>query len=81
MNLAEGCPLNLSVSKQMYSFPKADRFGSNKRPVCAQFSYNISDTKTKRATGMGYGRRMQYLERKEAKPGPDQYNQNSMFRK
>ena len=63
--------MNLSNSKQMYSFPKAERFSSNKRPVCAQFTYNISDTKSKRATGLGYGRRMQYLERKEQKPGPE----------
>lgn len=49
-------PINKSTSKQMYSFPKADRFENlAKSSSSSTFYYNLPSVKSNRATSLGRG--------------------------
>ena len=51
---------NHSVSKQMYSFPKAPRFHSLKKCSSATFLYNIPNMMSTRKTYIGYGNKSDF---------------------
>lgn len=50
-------PLNNSVSKQMYSFPKAKRFDEKVNKSLCDKLYDLPDIKDKRSTSIGYGQK------------------------
>ena len=69
--------LNHSLSKQMYSFPKAQRFQSLKKSSSATFLYNIPSMMSTRKTFIGYGKKYDFT--KEKKPNAPYYNVARIF--
>jgi len=78
--------LNNSVSKQLYSFSKADRFN---RPSdspyifplfrCKERFYNYKlNTTTNRSTSFGYGNKIDFAN-KEDVPAPGKYEKQGAF--
>lgn len=71
-------PINRSVSKQLYSFPKSIRFGETRQSLC-QGSYDIkTGAFGSRATGFGYGNKMNLVEN-AGNPPVGNYEQKSEF--
>lgn len=71
--------LNLSSSKQKYSFPKTKRFQSTSKPLyfsmwirCDEL-YSIPNTISKRATMLGYGDKTMGVDNKGVVPGVGTY--------
>lgn len=56
--------LNHSVSKQMYSFPKTQRFKQMRKCTSATFLYNIPNKMSQRKTFIGYGNKHDFTEAK-----------------
>jgi hypothetical protein len=52
-------PLNTSTSKQLYSFPKTQRFFKFKQTTCENF-YKLPEVRTSRATTLGYGKKFDF---------------------
>ena len=53
-----GSPLNRSISKQLYSFPKSNRFSPTPEPLC-KGSYEIKrGAMGNRSTTFGYGNKI-----------------------
>lgn len=50
-------PIYNSVSKQMYSFGKAERFKRTSRKDALYSFYSLPDTKSKRGSSIGYGKK------------------------
>ncbi|KAL4438449.1 hypothetical protein ABPG74_009488 [Tetrahymena malaccensis] len=65
-------PLNLSKSKQLYSFPKDKRFRDSSAKMCDSF-YDLPSTKDHRSTSFGYGKKSD-LSGLSASPAPNKYN-------
>ena len=65
--------MNLSKSKMLYSFPKADRFFYQKKPLCDSI-YNIPDKFSKRKAALGYGTKSDFTKNVAGNPSPNQYN-------
>jgi len=66
-------PLNRSKSKYLYSFPKTERFGKTKKPLCDHF-YDIGTTTSKRKAGFGYGNKYDFTSGGMKTPAPNVYN-------
>lgn len=73
-------PTNNSTAKQLYSFPKANRFGTNSKLLHQSIGYNLPTTKAARFTSFGYGSRNGF-NRKGSGPSPGTYDLPSEFRK
>lgn len=56
--------LNHSVSKQMYSFPKAPRFRELKKSSSSTWFYNIPNMMSTRKTFIGYGEKFDFTKTK-----------------
>ena len=62
-------PLNLSKSKYMYSFGKAQRFPSIGKNYGGSFFYNLPEVRMKRSTSLGYGNKYDFtLDAKSKSP-------------
>lgn len=72
-------PLNRSISKQLYSFPKANRFEAAQGPLCQSSFY---ETKRgafgNRTTTFGYGNKMEIVNKTPAPP-VGKYQLNDQF--
>ena len=72
--------LNLSTSKQKYSFPKTKRFQSNDKslylssPFSCDELYSIPTTFSKRATMLGYGHKTMGIDSNGVVPGVGAYS-------
>ncbi|CAK86276.1 unnamed protein product (macronuclear) [Paramecium tetraurelia] len=64
-------PLNHSVSKQLYSFPKANRFKEFKDTACPNI-YTLPSMMSKRGAGIGYGQKSDLIS-ESITPGPNNY--------
>ncbi|CAK62782.1 unnamed protein product (macronuclear) [Paramecium tetraurelia] len=64
-------PLNTSKSKQMYTFSKAKRWVDVKDSVCTPI-YQLPTTLSKRAAGIGYGKKMNITQDNNT-PAPNFY--------
>ncbi len=71
-------PLNNSKFKQLYSFPKADRFTNQSYISKAPYYDNKVSSMGKRSTSFGYGTKISF-ENKAAVPPPDHYNKQGFF--
>jgi hypothetical protein len=67
-------PLNRSTSKQQYSFPKANRFGSSKTEHSEDHFYDIPSTKSRIASSMGREQRSTFDNKNSFLPGPNNYS-------
>lgn len=62
-------PLNRSISKQLYSFPKATRFEGTREPFCNRAFYEIKKTAfSNRTTTFGYGNKTDMVNRESVPP-------------
>lgn len=73
-------PTNLSPSKQLYSFPKQERFLKRKTiqyytPLfsCDKF-YELKNTLSNRAAGFGYGHKYDFTKDLPHSPPPNSYD-------
>jgi len=57
----------------LYSFPKADRFFYQKKPLCDSI-YNIPDKFSRRKAALGYGNKNDFTKNKAGKPTTNLYN-------
>lgn len=72
-------PLNRSISKQLYSFSKANRFESTREPPCHKAFYDIKKGAfSNRSTSFGYGNKLD-LTNREPVPPVGKYELNSQF--
>ena len=69
-------PINNSRFKQLYSFPRANRFISQTFVCPAPYYTNNLTALGNRATTFGYGNKFT-LENKESVPPPSHYRQDS----
>ena len=58
--------INTSPSKQMYSFPRAERFPNRKKGFDC-FGYNIPSMMDKRGTSIGYGSKVDFTKKKSGR--------------
>ncbi|KRX09777.1 hypothetical protein PPERSA_02649 [Pseudocohnilembus persalinus] len=72
-------PLNQSKSKQLYSFPKSERFKYVGKSVCNQFCYDLPPVIDKRKAGIGYGNKYDFTKSHSTTPAPNNYTQKSSF--
>ncbi|EGR33167.1 hypothetical protein IMG5_060600 [Ichthyophthirius multifiliis] len=70
-------PWNQSKSKQMYSFPKDDRFKNSNIFYTSKPFYDLPSTKTQRAPGIGYGNKYDFTKAGSKTPAPNTYQQDS----
>lgn len=70
--------LNSSRSKQLYSFPKSNRFTSSHYVSPAPYYDNKVSAIGKRATSFGYGQKFT-LESKANVPSPNHYKKGGVF--
>jgi hypothetical protein len=71
-------PLNNSVSKQQFSFPKQARFADYApKQWCSQSFYDLPSTKNVRTTSLGYGNKYDFTSGVAANPAPNNYNPNT----
>lgn len=62
-------PLNRSISKHLYSFPKANRFEASRDPVCNRAFYDIKKNAfSNRTTTFGYGNKTDFIDRQPNPP-------------
>lgn len=62
-------PLNRSISKQLYSFPKANRFETTRGPLCNRAFYDIKKGAFgNRTTTFGFGNKMDLVNREPVPP-------------
>lgn len=62
-------PLNRSISKQLYSFPKSNRFDSTREPLCGRAFYDIKKgALNNRTTTFGYGNKIDLVNRQRVPP-------------
>lgn len=61
--------LNKSTSKQMYSFPKENRFRMTKSSTCNNF-YNLPNVLSTRSTTLGYGTKYDFTRCNKDKNAP-----------
>jgi hypothetical protein len=62
-------PLNRSISKQLYSFPKADRFDPPRESLCTKGFYDIKKGAfSLRTTTFGYGNKWDLTNREPVPP-------------
>ena len=73
-------PLNSSRSKQLYSFPKSNRFTNSNYISTAPYYQNKITALNNRATSFGYGNKFT-LENKSGFPSPSHYSKNGFFDK
>lgn len=76
-NQIHNLPVNRSVSKQLYSFPKASRFPEmNFRPQCSEAFYDIPSSllRSNRACSLGKGQKFDFTKITGANPAPNAYN-------
>ena len=71
-------PLNLSKSKYMYSFGKAQRFPSIGKNYGGSFFYNLPEVRMKRSASIGYGNKYDFTLDAKSK-SPVFYNFKSDF--
>lgn len=71
-------PLNNSKFKQLYSFPKANRFTAQGFISKAPYYDNKITALNQRATSFGYGNKYT-LENKNPFPPPNNYNKSGLF--
>ena len=61
-------PMNHSVSKMRYSFPKTKRFDYGYgKDSSKQFIYNLPEVQGKRGTSLGYGKKSNFMHVEEYK--------------
>ena len=73
-------PLNISKSKQLFSFSKSSRFpGRESKSTCNAAFYPLPTTKAKRAAGIGYGSRSDFTKDGNKAPPPNKYDIKSEF--
>lgn len=48
---------NFSTAKHQFSFPKSNRFPSEKKTVHDRVAYDLPETKSLRSTSFGFGQR------------------------
>lgn len=60
--------LNHSISKQMYTIPKAQRFHEFKKCSSSTFLYNIPDKMSTRKAFIGYGTKSDFTKDKDSNP-------------
>jgi len=72
--------LNCSRSKQLYSFPKANRFINSNYISPAPYYPNKITAINTRATSFGYGNKLT-LENRSNYPSPNHYDKNGYFQK
>lgn len=73
-------PHNLSKSKSLYSFPKAQRFTDDK-PVYVDKFYNLPPTNNKRSTNLGYAEKYDFTKAVTKTPAPNNYTIKSDIEK
>lgn len=66
-------PLNLSRSKQQYSFPRAERWQRSKTQQDNYHFYEVPTTQSKVSATIGTGKRTN-LTKNDKMPAPNQYN-------
>lgn len=74
-------PINTSTAKQLFSFPKEVRFKPTAKGICAQTSYPLPSTKTKRKAAFGYGNKYDFTKAAPKNPPPNNYNIESLFKR
>jgi len=72
-------PLNLSKTKQLYTFAKTKRFTGKDTVLCKVF-YDLPNTREKRATSFGYGSKTDIAKKAFNVPSPDKYLIPSEFK-
>lgn len=70
-------PLNSSSAKMLFSFPKANRFGADIKPVCAHAFYDLPPIKSARSPGFGYGTKYDFTQNQVDNPAPTAYKVTS----
>ena len=73
-------PMNNSVSKQLYSFSKANRFTNSNYVSPAPYYDNKITSLNRRATSFGYGNKLT-LGNTSGFPSPDHYIKKGVFEK
>jgi len=73
-------PTNNSSAKSLFTFAKADRFGSPNKILNQKVSYDLPGMKSTRASAIGYGTRYNFS-KGTLSPAPTQYNLRSDFNK
>ena len=68
-------PINNSKSKQLYSFPKADRFRYKTENNCSVSFYEIRDgfATQKKGVSFGYGNKTDFAKLSTPTPPPNYY--------
>lgn len=86
-------PLNNSTAKMLFSFPKANKFGPEIKPVytslslinilisssCAHAFYDLPPIKTSRSPGFGYGTKYDFTQNVANNPAPTAYKITDNF--
>ncbi|CAD8188050.1 unnamed protein product [Paramecium pentaurelia] len=71
-------PLNLSPSKNLWTFSKSERFGKLANPTfCQQAFYNLPTMIEKRSAGIGKGNKIDFTKVVVPSPSPQQYDLGS----
>lgn len=72
-------PLNTSVSKMQYSFPKSPRFPRDTRAVSTHAFYELPPITAKRTTTLGYGTKYDFTKNAVNNPPPNAYSVPDLF--
>eukprot|EP00357_Protocruzia_adherens_P022362 CAMPEP_0114987712 /NCGR_PEP_ID=MMETSP0216-20121206/9170_1 /TAXON_ID=223996 /ORGANISM="Protocruzia adherens, Strain Boccale" /LENGTH=390 /DNA_ID=CAMNT_0002350361 /DNA_START=37 /DNA_END=1209 /DNA_ORIENTATION=+ len=73
-------PLNLSKSKQLFSFPRTERFKREVDHATKQAPlYSLPEVSEKRAASFGYGRKSDFTSTNRDTPAPNKYVVDSEF--
>eukprot|EP01017_Pseudomicrothorax_dubius_P003770 TRINITY_DN10613_c0_g1_i1.p1 TRINITY_DN10613_c0_g1~~TRINITY_DN10613_c0_g1_i1.p1 ORF type:complete len:285 (+),score=39.55 TRINITY_DN10613_c0_g1_i1:144-998(+) len=67
-------PLNSSTAKQLYSFPKGQRFKDLIKPSHNGSIYELPSMREKRAASFGYGSKYDFTKDRSNSPPPGSYN-------
>ncbi|KAM3135740.1 hypothetical protein pb186bvf_012137 [Paramecium bursaria] len=71
--------LNQSITKALYSFPKAERFRKPRQSYCQRLCYDLPSTRSQRTCSLGYGKKIK-LDRTSDAPSPQKYDVSSSYR-
>lgn len=73
-------PTNTSTAKQLFSFPKANRFSNGSRNISEVIGYDLPSTRSSRYWSFGIGNRFPFKIKNDAPP-PGSYEPQTMFAK
>jgi len=74
-------PSNNSPSKQLWSFPRAPKFGQDPKPICDKICYDLPPVRSTRSPGFGYGTKYDFTKECNGSPPPNNYKLPDTFEK